>query len=129
MGSVKKGPLFEAMVVAYLQSHGFPYAERRVLGGQKDRGDVAGIPGVCLELKNCKEMKLGPWLNEAADEADNANAEIFAVVHKRIGKGDPGEAFVTMPLRVFATILRDSEFDYADAPLHLELGTEACTSA
>lgn len=126
---MKKGPLFEAMVVAYLQSHGFPYAERRVMGGRNDKGDVAGIPGVCCELKNCKEMRLGPWLDEAEAEADNADAAIFAVVHKRRGKGDPGEAFVTMPLRVFAAILRDSEFDHADASLHREMGEQACTSA
>ena len=106
---MKKGPLFEAQVVAWLRDHGFPYAERRVMGGARDRGDITGIPGVCLELKNCKQMSLGPWMDEAAVEAARGGDAIFAVVHKRRLHGNPADAFVTMPLAVFADLLVGAE--------------------
>lgn len=106
---MKKGPLFEATIVGYLRLHGFPRAERRVMGGSGDRGDVAGVETLqgdwCLELKNCKTMSLGPWMDEAEKESANADARFYAVVHKRARKGDPAEQFVTMPLSVFTALL------------------------
>lgn len=102
---MKKGPLFEKQVVEYLRRHGFPYAERRVQGGAKDRGDIAGVPGVVLELKNQKRLSLAEWLDEAEAEAVNAGATVFAVVHKRRGRGDAGEAYCTLPLHVLAHLL------------------------
>ena len=102
---MKKGPLFEKQVVEYLQAHGFPYAERRVMGGSNDRGDVGGIPGVVLELKNQKRLSLAEWVDEAELEANNAGVDVFAVVHKRRGIGNPAEAYCTLPLRVLAGLL------------------------
>lgn len=104
---MKKGPKFEADVVTYLQAHGFRYAERRVQGGQKDKGDVGGIPGVVLELKNQNRLSLAEWVDEAEQEAVNAGVTIFAVVHKRRGKGDAGEAYCTLPLHVLTYLLAD----------------------
>lgn len=102
---MKKGPKFEADVVAWLCEHGFPYAERRVMGGSRDRGDVGGIPGVVLELKNCARQELAGWVDEARAEAANAGVSVWAVVAKRRGKGDPGEAFVITNLVTFAALL------------------------
>lgn len=103
---MKKGPLFEAQVVEWLKANGFPYAERRVMGGANDKGDISGVPGVCLELKNQGAAALAAWVDEARVEAGNAGVDVFAVVHKRRGKGDPGEAYVTLPLVVFARLIR-----------------------
>lgn len=105
--SKRKGTAAETAVVRWLVEHGFPHAERRAMSGTQDRGDIAGIPGVALEVKNCREMRLGPWMDEATREASNARARIFAVIHKRRGKTDPGQWFVTMPLEVFAELTRD----------------------
>lgn len=102
---MKKGPKFEKDVVEYLQRHGFPYAERRVQGGKNDRGDVGGIPGVVLELKNQNRLSLAEWVDEAEQEAINAGVTLYATVHKRRGKGDAGDAYVTLPLHVFAHLL------------------------
>lgn len=104
---MKKGNLFEKQVVEYLQQW-WPGARRLGHQGRKDCGDVGGIPGIVLELKNCRTTKLAEWTGEAEREAANAGVETFAVVHKRVGKTDPGEQWVTLPLRVFADMMRDN---------------------
>jgi len=30
----------------------YPYAERRLAGAQEDKGDIAGVNGVCIEVKD-----------------------------------------------------------------------------
>ena len=99
--SKRKGTAFETEVVNYLRGyHGLP-VERRALKGTQDCGDIAGLPGVVLELKNCKRVELAAWVDEALKEAANEGAPWYAVVHKRRMKG-PAQAFVTMPLEIFA---------------------------
>lgn len=93
-----KGTRAESAVVAYLRAHGFPGAERRALSGSQDRGDVSGVLGHVLEVKNCAQMSLGAWVDEAEVERANDGAEIGVCVHHRRGKGDAGEWFVTQPL-------------------------------
>jgi HJR/Mrr/RecB family endonuclease len=102
----RKGTDFETAVVDYLSAHGFPYAERRAQRGSKDAGDVAGVVGWVLEVKNHKALDLGPWVTEAATEAAHDGASRFAVVHKRRGKS-VSEAFVTLPLRLFAELVAE----------------------
>lgn len=102
--SKRKGTAAESAVVAWLQAHGFPYAERRALAGNTDRGDIAGIPGVALEVKNVARMALAEWVDEARKEGANAKAPVWAVVHKRKGKGSPGEWYVTTDLATFARL-------------------------
>lgn len=97
----QKGTSFESAVVAWLQEHGFIYARRIALAGNKDQGDVDTGVAWNLECKNVRTMALGQWVAEADVESVNAGRPV-AVVVKRIGKGDPGEAYVVMPLRVFA---------------------------
>ena len=109
---MKKGPLAEAQVVACLQEHGFPYAERRVMGGRNDRGDVAGIPGVVIEVKNQTAMDLAGWVDEAGTEAwgglqPDGVAAVGVVWHKRRGKGDPLDWYVTMTGRDFLALLAE----------------------
>lgn len=97
-----KGTAFETAVVKWLRDLGWD-AERIVLHGNKDEGDVIirNSPW-SLELKNCRTLALGQWIAEADAEAANAGRPV-AVVAKRVGKGDPGEAYVVMPLRVFVS--------------------------
>jgi hypothetical protein len=44
-----KGTAYETAVVRHLNDNGFPYAERRALAGNLDKGDIAGIPSVVME--------------------------------------------------------------------------------
>lgn len=103
----KKGTAAESAVVNYLRGAGFTQAERRSLNGSKDRGDVAGIPGVVLEVKNCARQDLAAWVQEAELERDNDNASLGAVWHKLRGKGDPADWFVTMSGQQFTFLLRE----------------------
>jgi len=107
---VKKGPLAEAQVVQCLQEHGWPYAERRVMGGRHDRGDVSGIAGVVIEVKDHAKMQLAEWIGEAEREAMNGHAvgelmDLGIVVHKRRGKGNPLDWYASMSVRTLLALL------------------------
>jgi hypothetical protein len=99
--SKAKGTSFETSLLPLLRQY-FPGAERRALSGNKDKGDFI-LPGAtfALEAKNVQSMSLGVWVAEAEVEAENLGVSYGVVVHKRRGKTDPGEQFVTMPLRTF----------------------------
>lgn len=105
--SKRKGTAAESAVVAYLRSQGFIQAERRALNGSADRGDVAGIPGVVVEVKNCARQEFAAWVREAELERDNDRASLGVVWSKRRGKSDPADWFVTMSGRQFAFLLRE----------------------
>jgi len=102
-----KGSQWERDVVAYMQTRGFRWMERRFgAGQQKDKGDLTGLPGVVIECKNHKTHKFSEWLAEAEVERVNANADIGIVVAKRSRK-PAGEAYVVMTLATFCTIMED----------------------
>ena len=66
---------FELAIVAFLREHGFPFAERSYGAGRPDdQGDIDGIPGWCIEAKNCKAIDLAGWCAEASTEAANARS-------------------------------------------------------
>lgn len=105
--SKRKGTAAETAVVAFLRESGFIQAERRTLNGAKDRGDIAGLPGVVIEVKNCARQELAAWVAEAELERDNDRASIGVVWSKRRGKGNPADWFVTMSGLQFAALLRE----------------------
>ena len=100
-----KGAGAERDVVAYLKEW-FPYVDRRLAGATLDKGDVSGIPGVTIEIKNHAKMDLAGWLTELATEMANDKAWTGVVIHKRIGKGDVGEWYATMPAKIWIELIR-----------------------
>ena len=74
-----KGSSAERDVVNWLKKW-FPYAERRIAGAHLDKGDIAGVNGVVA------------WTG--------------AVLHKRSGKGDVGEWYATMPVKIWIELIR-----------------------
>lgn len=86
--SKAKGTAAEREVVNYLKQW-WPAAERRALSGNKDKGDVAGIPGVVVEVKAAKTQTIGPWQLETWTEMENAGAESCMLVVKRPYKAVP----------------------------------------
>lgn len=94
--SKDKGTAAESDVIEYLRGMGFPAVERRALSGTQDRGDVAGIPGVTIEVKNCARVELAAWVDEAGRERLNNRDDLGVVWHKRRGRGSPAHWFVTM---------------------------------
>jgi hypothetical protein len=107
--SKQKGTAAETAIVGYLRTNGFPYAERRALAGNTDKGDVAGIPGVVIEAKACAKMELASWVDEATVEGRNAKATIAAVWHKRRGKGSPADWYVTVTGETFLHLIAETD--------------------
>lgn len=88
--SKQKGTAAETAVVRYLRSFDFkglgqpfPNAERRALSGNRDMGDVAGIPGTVIEVKAAETLKLAEWQRETLAEKANAEADRCLLVVKR----------------------------------------------
>lgn len=80
--SKAKGTTAEREVVRYLQQW-WPAAERRALSGNKDKGDVAGVPGVVIEVKAAARLELAAWRRETLAEQENALAHCSLLVVKR----------------------------------------------
>lgn len=104
-----KGSAFERDVVAFLRDHGHPFAERHYGAGRpEDVGDIDGIPGWTLELKNYKAMHLAEWADEAECERVHGRQSFAAVIAKRRSK-PIAAAYVVMNLSTFALLLADDE--------------------
>jgi len=103
--SKDKGTAAETAVVRYLRDI-WPAVERRSLAGSQDRGDIAGLPGIVIEVKNEKRMTLAAYVEEAYREA--MPSEIAVVWHKRRGRGSPGEWYVTMDGAAFVALLKET---------------------
>lgn len=108
----KKGSSFERSIANAIYDQGWPYADRRVKTGSKDKGDIAGFTTrdchrIVLECKNVRTMNLGGWVGEAETERVNDDAIAGFVVHKRRGKADPLDQYVTGTLRDLIAILTD----------------------
>jgi hypothetical protein len=112
-----KGSGAERGVVEYLRAHGFPHAERRLAGSAKDRGDIAGVPGVVIEVKNCERTDLGAWIAEAAVEQANDGAAYGLVWHKRRGRSDAGQWYATLPAAQLVQLLREAGYGSPPEPV------------
>jgi hypothetical protein len=104
-----KGTAWESKVVTYLQSRGWPHAERRALRGKHDRGDVAGIVGIVIEAKSAARVELAAWLDEAHAEARHGD-DIGVVWFHRRGKGSPSDGFVLMDGAAFVDLLIEAGY-------------------
>jgi Holliday junction resolvase len=134
--SKAKGTTAEREVVRYLQQW-WPAAERRALSGNKDKGDVAGIPGTVIEVKAAARLELAAWRRETWTEMENAEAVHCILVVKRPRKsvwqwdayipnvllpitmdGDDeteAESWTRMDLRLAAVMTRDAIEDWQNS--------------
>jgi hypothetical protein len=107
--SKAKGTAWESSIVTYLKEWGgWPHIERRTLSGAKDRGDIAGLPGVVIEAKNAARIDLAGWQDEATRETANASAAVGVVWFKRRGKTSPGKGYVLMTGDQFVDLLKSA---------------------
>lgn len=94
------GSKFERDIADHLAKLVDDRIDRRVKTGAKDRGDIGGVrvhgQRLVLECKNTSRINLGTWITEAHTEAGNDDALAGVIVHKRHGKGKPGDQWVTM---------------------------------
>lgn len=108
--SKRKGTGWESAVVQFLRDNGVPHAERRSLNGAKDRGDIAGIPGVVIECKNEKTVTLAAYADETAAEARNDGARIGLAWIKRRGKASPANAYVLIDGNTAVRLLTEAGY-------------------
>ena len=108
--SKRKGTAWESEIVNYLRLVGVPHAERRALAGAKDRGDIAGIPGVVIECKSAARVELAAWVDEAETERENDGAEYGIVAIKRRGRGSGGDGYAVLPVASLVALLREAGY-------------------
>jgi len=106
----QKGTAAETAVVNWLVSKGRKHVERRTLNGVKDRGDINGIIGVVIEVKNHQRMALSEWVDELVVEIGNDNANSGVVIHKRKGTTDVGKWYATMPVEVWLKLVEEAGY-------------------
>jgi Holliday junction resolvase len=106
----QKGTSWESAIVAYLRERGVTHAERRTLAGVNDRGDIAGIPGVVMEAKNCKSIDLGGWVTEMEREQVNDMAKVGVVWAKRRGHTSAGKGYVIMTGDTFVDLITQAGY-------------------
>ena len=104
------GARFERQVADYLATClDDDRIDRRVKGGSKDRGDIAGLRHmggrVVVECKDCATISLPQWAREAEIERGNDDALAGIICHKRRGRADPADQWVTMPLGELVALL------------------------
>lgn len=103
------GGWMERQVADYLALHVDDRIDRRVKTGAKDCGDIGGIrfhgQRVVVECKNVSKIALSAWAAEAEVERINDGALAGVVAHKRHGKGQPEDQWVTMTLAEFVALL------------------------
>lgn len=105
-----RGTGAETAVVRYLIERGWLHAERRALHGNNDKGDITGIPCVCIEVKARKTIDVAGFVDEANLEAANAHANIGAAWVKRRGTTDPGRWHVLMDGQTFTRLLDEAGY-------------------
>ena len=105
----KAGTQMETLVAGYLNQHVDDRIERRRLAGSKDRGDISGLrhmgEPVAIEVKNTSRINLGAWATEAEIARGNSDSVAGIIVHKRHGKGQPADQWVTMTLGDLVALL------------------------
>ena len=101
----QKGTAAETAVVKYLKEKGYVNCERRSLNGVNDRGDIAGIESVVIEVKNHARMELAQWVSELLIEIANDKADTGVVIHKKRGTTNVGQWYATMPVDIWVDLL------------------------
>lgn len=102
----QKGDSAERAVTRYLQGSGFT-ASRIPAGSNADIGDVWLPPPLpAVQVKNVARLDLSGWCDQVAEQALNAERETGVVVHKRKGKTDAGDWYVTMTLETLTKLLK-----------------------
>lgn len=77
---------------------------RSPLMGKNDVGDIANVrtPAggkVAIEVKNVAKMNLAGWVTEAEAERENLGAVAGIVIHKRVGRGQFLDQYVTLTVK------------------------------
>lgn len=105
-----KGSAAERAAADYLNVRGV-HAERVPAGATLDRGDiwVPDLKWPAIQVKNHARLDLAGWVDDVAVQAVNAGRNTGIVIHKRRGKGNPGNWYVTLTLSDLVSIIERTE--------------------
>ena len=101
----RKGTAGENKAVEFLRDELGEQVERRTQAGRLDRGDIAGIEGVVIEVKWCADLRLGEFMREAEVEAVTAGMALPILFHNRRGARTRNN-YATCPWWVMRHFLR-----------------------
>ncbi len=108
--SKQKGTLPETAVAEFLKQT-FPAVERRTVSGKNDKGDIAGVPGCVIEVKNQRSYKIHEWMKETETERLNASEELGILVIKPNGVGvsKVSQWWAVVSLETITKLMKDLE--------------------
>ena len=101
----RKGSAAELAVAKWLHKLGWIHAERSRAGWQDDRGDIDGLPGICIEVKAEKKIDIPGYLRELEVEIANAKAWTGTVIIKRRGSTNVDDWYAVMPAKIWGELM------------------------
>ena len=101
----RKGSAAELAVAKWLRKLGWVHAERSRAGWTDDRGDIDGMPGVCIEVKAEKKIDIPGYLRELEVEMENAKAWTGTVIIKRRGSTNVDDWYAVMPAKIWGELM------------------------
>ena len=101
----RKGSAAELAVAKWLRKLGWIHAERSRAGWQDDRGDIDGLPGICIEVKAEKKIDIPGYLRELEVEIANAKAWTGTVIIKRRGSTNVDDWYAVMPAKIWGELM------------------------
>lgn len=105
-----KGTAAETAIVNYLHELGFVNAERRALHGANDKGDISGLVGVMIEVKNHKTINLAQIMDEVSVQTVHAKANIGFAWIKRRGRAHPKAWYCVVRGEDMMRLLKDAGY-------------------
>ena len=84
----RRGADAERAVVNYLRNNGFPNARRFLAGDGRQPGDIDGVPGVCIEVKDVAQSRWPSWRAQLLKQTPEGNVSVL--VRRTRGVRDVG---------------------------------------
>ena len=111
----KAGTTFERQVADYLAQHFDDRNDIRTKTGSKYRVDITVVLNwgqrLVLECKNTTRLALADWMKQAEIERGNDDALAGLIIHKRHGKANPADQWVTTTLKELTALLNGHRED------------------
>jgi hypothetical protein len=85
------------MVAKYLREQGFPLADRRLREGRADdQGDIDGVPGVVIQVKNVESNRYAAWVLDTIKQRNMAGA-VHCLLVRRVPRKPVEQWEASMP--------------------------------
>ena len=91
-----RGANAERAVVNWLRANGHPEARRHHGADGRAPGDIMGVPGVCIEVKDRASSSYGVWREQLLAETPNGHVPVL--VRRTRGVTDVGQWDAEMPV-------------------------------